>query len=720
VLTNDTPIITPEDDQFGIDPFAQALAQAISQMPSPKGVVIAVNGPWGCGKSSAVNLVVFHLEELIKREKLKLIRFSPWWLSGTEAITAAFFSDLETAIGRSIGKQALDAIQKLARRVLRFGKAAGTAGDLYAPGSGSVVGGMTEAVESLLPDEEDIETQHEKISALLEKVDRRFLVVIDDIDRLSPEEAIQVFKLVKSVGQLPNVLYILVFDRDLAERVITERYPSEGPHYLEKIVQAAFDVPPATPDDLREAFLAQANASCPPKEGEDPVRVMNIVLGLVTPLLRSPRDIKRLIGMLQVTWPAVASEVDRADFIAMEALRLFRQSVYAAIRANPARVTGGADSSANRPAGDRASEYDELLLSGVKEDERPQMRIALRRLFPRLEAVWANTHYNADAEWRRQRLVCSAEHFPTYFRFSLGEGLLPAKAITELVDRAGDRDFIQGALRQALRETLKSGRTRASVYLDELTLHASEVTKGNIGPLVSALFEIGDELDIKADEGRGMLAMSDNNLRLHWLLNQLVRARLAQTARVPLLRAAMKRASLYWYCNFAERCYSEHFPAEHQQHTLEEERYVDEKTAKQFYRGALTRIRGAAEGGSIAQQRRLVTILYEWVRLSPKGVKEVRAKANKLLTNDEFLSHLAIDAFRITWSHSMGFGGMADLVSRGTPQVNKEAIRYFTDERKFMKRVRERQATAADAGEALFWKTFTEAWEKPEADRFHR
>ena len=439
----------------------------------------------------------------------------------------------------------------------------------------------------MLPDEDDIEAQHEKISALLEKVDRRFLVVIDDIDRLSRKRRSRVFKLVKSVGQLPNVLYVLVFDRELAEKVITERYPSEGPHYLEKIVQAAFDVPPASPDDLRDAFLAQADATCPPKDGEDPVRVMNIILGLVTPLIKSPRHLKRLIGMLQVTWPAVSSEVDRADFIAMEALRLLKPGVYTAIRANPTRLTGGADGATHRPARDQASGYDELLLAEVPEDERPQMRIALRRLFPRLEAVWANTHYTSDAEWRRQQLVCSAEHFPTYFCFALGEDLLPAKTVSELIRRAGDHDFIQATLREALRETLKSGRTRASVYLDELRLHASEVAEEHIGPLVSALFEIGDELDVKADEGRGMLAMSDNNLRLHWLLVQLVRERLPQPTRVPLLRAAMKVASLYWYCNFAERCYNDHYPAQHQCHTLEDERYVDENTARQFHRGAL-------------------------------------------------------------------------------------------------------------------------------------
>jgi predicted KAP-like P-loop ATPase len=249
-------------------------------------------------------------------------------------------------------------------------------------------------------------------------------------------------------------------------------------------------------------------------------------------------------------------------------------------------------------------------------------------------------------------------------------------------------------------------------------LHASDVPEEHIGTLVSSLFEIADELDVKADEGRGMLAMANNNLRVHWLLNRLVRDRLDRATRIPILREAMKTASLYWYCNFAESCYSDHFPADHQRHIAEDQRWVDERTAKLFHRSALTRIRKAAEDGSIAQQRRLVIILYEWVRFAPKGIKEVRAKVKKLLANDEFVSHLAIDAFHLTWSHSLGFGGMGDLVARGTPQINKEAIRYFSDEKKFMGRVRERQAAATEAGELLFWKTFIEAWERPETDRF--
>jgi predicted KAP-like P-loop ATPase len=48
---------TPTDDRFGIDRFALALAKSIKDIESPIGTKIAINGPWGSGKSSAVNLI---------------------------------------------------------------------------------------------------------------------------------------------------------------------------------------------------------------------------------------------------------------------------------------------------------------------------------------------------------------------------------------------------------------------------------------------------------------------------------------------------------------------------------------------------------------------------------------------------------------------------------------------------------------------------------------
>jgi predicted KAP-like P-loop ATPase len=668
-----------------------------------------VNGPWGSGKSSALNLILYHLEPLIKEKKLKVVRFSPWWLSSTAAITAAFLGDLENAIGQSAGEAALKAFQNVARRVLRFGKVAEVAADIGLPGAGKAVEGVTQALDALLPNEDDIEAQQRKVSELLTKADCRFLVIIDDIDRLAPDDAIEVFKLVKSVGQLSNVIYILAFDRELAERVVSDRFPSEGPHYLEKILQAAFEVPAVSAADLREAFLAEVNTICPATGSEDPVRFMNIVLEVVAPLLKSPRDLKRLIGMLQVTWPAVGPEVDRADFVAIEALRLFEPGLYRAIRANSDRLTGVESGSGDRRS--RASEYDDLLLKAIPESDRPRMQRALRRLFPRLEAVWANVHYSADGAWRRQRRICSDEHFTTYFRFAISEGALPAEKISALVEKANDRNFVQVTLRRALEEKLTSGKTKASVYLDELIVHATDIPVDHIAPLVSALFEIADELDGDSDKDRGFASIGDNRLRMHWLLNSLVRERVGQPQRTQILCAAMQVASLHWFCDFAERCDREH--KERQDGTImpEGEWFVDRETAGDFVRDALKRLRGAAKDGTLAQHPRLLSLLWEWVRLSPRGLDEVRPKVSKFLSDDGFILHLASSAVGVTWSHSVGFDGMGDLVARRTRRVQKDSIAPLIDPLVFLARVQEVASRTTDADTASFLASFVEIWD---------
>ena len=46
----------------------------------------------------------------------------------------------------------------------------------------------------------------------LDGLDQPILVVIDDLDRLQPDELLLVFKLIRLVGRLPSVGYILAFD----------------------------------------------------------------------------------------------------------------------------------------------------------------------------------------------------------------------------------------------------------------------------------------------------------------------------------------------------------------------------------------------------------------------------------------------------------------------------------------------------------------------------
>jgi predicted KAP-like P-loop ATPase len=254
---NDTPILTPEDDLFGIDPFAQALAKSFRKIESPIGTTIALNGPWGSGKSCAVNLIRHHLKKDVDEGKLDLIDFKCWWFRGEEALTLAFLQELNASLQKSLSDKAKELIPRLSKILLQAGPVVGPAINVYTGGVvGTLTAGAMDFARRFFSENESIEQLFQRLSVALEEQGKRFLVIIDDIDRLTPDEALLVFRLVKSVGRLPNVMYLLVFDRELAEKVVNERYPSEGPHFLEKIIQASFELPLPARDDLNRAALS--------------------------------------------------------------------------------------------------------------------------------------------------------------------------------------------------------------------------------------------------------------------------------------------------------------------------------------------------------------------------------------------------------------------------------------------------------------------------------
>ncbi|HBO5156315.1 TPA: hypothetical protein L4W81_004400, partial [Pseudomonas aeruginosa] len=53
----DRPIDVSSEDRLGFGPAARHVAEAIHKMASPDGFVISIEGEWGSGKSSFINLV---------------------------------------------------------------------------------------------------------------------------------------------------------------------------------------------------------------------------------------------------------------------------------------------------------------------------------------------------------------------------------------------------------------------------------------------------------------------------------------------------------------------------------------------------------------------------------------------------------------------------------------------------------------------------------------
>lgn len=148
--------------------------------------------------------------------------------------------------------------------------------------------------------------------------------------RLEPDILRILFRMIRLNASFPNVTYVLAFDRKVVEYHLTEKDKIQGRDYLEKIVQVNFDIP--TPDsgavhrilwhDLGKAL------NCISDIDLDKDRFAAIFDDGFKKYFQAIRQAKRSVNGVMVTLPLIASEVDVADFLAIELIRIFHPEVY--------------------------------------------------------------------------------------------------------------------------------------------------------------------------------------------------------------------------------------------------------------------------------------------------------------------------------------------------------------------------------------------------------
>jgi predicted KAP-like P-loop ATPase len=706
---NDSPIEKLEDDRYDFGPFAHSIAKSFRDIKNPVGTTIALNGAWGSGKSSAINLIRRELEAT-NDDVLVITEFKCWWYRGDEALALAFLQSLHTVIKKNVGDKVKDLIPNIGRPLLQAGKVLGPAISLATsnPLLGALAAGSTNFAKTFFPDGQTPEEAFHKLSEILEKQNQRFLVILDDIDRLNPEEALAVFRLVKSVGRLPNVMYLLVFDRQLADAAVLEYFPSEGPHFLEKIIQASFEIPVPLQTDLNNAILSSVEDICGTPSEEHIQRFMNLFYDGVAPYITTPRHVVRFQNTISVTWPAVADEVNCADFVALEILRLYEPSVFQQIRFRKNQICGGFK---QQDSDQRNETRFDPYLQDVPEERHSHIKLILQRLFPRLEAVsYSGEIYSG---WDIERRVCIEKHFDTYFRLSLSDETLSKARISELIERAGDSDFIRKTFLEAVQFERKNGKSMVPVYLDELTLHATQVQRDKVKVLLKTLFEIHDDIDLQKDNEDGFMNFGGTTLRLHWLIRRLTENRFTIDERSDLYLEVTEHAALGWLVSFVEYAKKDYSEGEdgpkRQEDCLTTKDSIESLTER-----AVTAIRAVADNGSLLYHQAITYILHHWSRFAGNDPTEARAWTDSLMDNDEALVIFARKFTGKSWGMGGGSSsGLDDRVSIPSVMVQIRDDIDYLDINAFkigLERIRDEAKLETES--LAIVATFLDAWDR--------
>ena len=127
---------------------------------------------------------------------------------------------------------------------------------------------------------------------------------------------------------------------------------------------------------------------------------------------------------------------------------------------------------------------------------------------------------------------------------------------------------------------------------------------------------------------------------------------------------AIRSASLAWLIEFARSARSDYEPEGTSGPTAPEQCLVTRESVGPIVDLALTAMRTAATDRRLLAVPKLIYVLYSWRRFNGSDPTEVRAWTDELLKDDQAVLTLMCAFIGKSYGFSMGFGGMADRVSK--------------------------------------------------------
>lgn len=211
----DIPIESYTQDMLDRCEFSRALGDAILRYNEPDSIAIGLYGEWGSGKTSIINMVFEYINQVSQNDERPIIvRFYPWNYSDQNQLIKQFFGQLSIALNR---KKYSKAIRNAGKKLETYAKLFEPLAPLFRMGwLGAFltnIGSGLSKVGDLKS--QDLQTIRTELNQLLRNQERKIVIIIDDIDRLNNTEIRQIFQLVRSLGDFPNTIYLLAFDKNV-------------------------------------------------------------------------------------------------------------------------------------------------------------------------------------------------------------------------------------------------------------------------------------------------------------------------------------------------------------------------------------------------------------------------------------------------------------------------------------------------------------------------
>lgn len=283
----DMPCTSEEEDLLEISKYVKGLGKFIRECKTP--MSIAIQGDWGTGKTSTLNLLKKNLEADKDTNGIKCVFFNTWQYSQFNMEDSLYVSFVHNLVKQCGGND------EILKTVAGFGKLAffKAIDWKFGTNASEILDGFEKAKKDQM---ESVSKLQEDFAELVKKTGKRLVIFIDDLDRLNPEVAVELLEIIKLFVNVENSIFVLAIDYEVVVKGVRKKYgenlsEEKCRNFFDKIIQLPFKMPVERynlTELVRKAVQEQTHMT---DEG------VNIVAEFISDVMgTNPRTFKRLVN----------------------------------------------------------------------------------------------------------------------------------------------------------------------------------------------------------------------------------------------------------------------------------------------------------------------------------------------------------------------------------------------------------------------------------------
>ena len=313
-IGSDDAIESEEDDWLGFFRMTTIVRENLQALDLSKGsLTVGVIAPWGRGKSSFINL----LKKELKRDGGIIIPFNP---RGSKSVSS-IPEDIFDAFAKELSRHYLGFGLLLARYTKHLGllnqyewtRPLGSLLTLILPGK-----------------------EQEAVNRILGELGKRVYVLLDDLDRLSGEEILEVLKLMDRNASFANTVFITAYDKAYVNNVLKKHLDHGLAHsFIDKYISWEFPLPEPDKEMLGQHMRIELRMRVKdgyPMKYEKFQGSWEEVGSTVVESLNSVRDLKRYLNLVIPRYNRAFREVDCRDYFLLYLLCYKDFGIYLALQ----------------------------------------------------------------------------------------------------------------------------------------------------------------------------------------------------------------------------------------------------------------------------------------------------------------------------------------------------------------------------------------------------